>query len=325
MTIETEMMTIIKAAMRSRASDIYWLPARSGYQVSIQAAGHLQPLMTLDTASAERLINHVKYRSNMAISDHRRPQLGAMNVMVGDQRLDLRISTVGDFLDRESLVVRLLYALDNQQFRYLVPGQRDQLRRLLRGSGLILFSGPMGSGKTSTMYDLARELRGKRVVMTIEDPVEVYEPAFLQLQVNPTAQMAYPELLKVGLRHHPDVFIIGEIRDAKTAQIAVQAALSGHLVLSTLHARGVYGIPARLTQLGVAPALLGETLRAAVYQRLVTLTDGQPATLFDIAPVSTDLLTTTDRLMTVKWGQLIDEQLDAKQLTPALAAELKGA
>lgn len=260
----------------------------------------------------------------MAISDHRRPQLGAMTLILEKQTLNLRISAVGDFLDRESLVVRLLYEGESQALQYLIPRQRQQLSQLMHQTGLILFSGPMGAGKTSTMYDLVRQLRGQRLVMTIEDPVEIYEPQFLQLQVNSPAQMAYADLLKVGLRHHPDVFIIGEIRDAETAKIAVQAALSGHLVLSTIHARGVYGIMPRLAQLGVAPAVLEQALTAMSYQRLVPVTDGSVATIFDTVVMPHKIPQTT-QMMTERWAQLIDEQLAAGRLDHATANQLKEA
>ncbi|WP_318765876.1 competence type IV pilus ATPase ComGA [Lactiplantibacillus carotarum] len=323
MTVEKQLQAIIQTAVEQRVSDVYWLPREQGYQVLVQVAGQLQPLLELTVAAAQQLINHVKYRSNMAISDHRRPQLGTMTMTVDQQTLNLRISAVGDFLDRESLVVRLLYEMSGDQFQYVVPHQREQLGSLMHKSGLILFSGPMGSGKTSTMYDLVRQLRGQRMVMTIEDPVEIYEPAFLQLQVNAAAQMAYPDLLKVGLRHHPDVFIIGEIRDAETAKIAIQAALSGHLVLSTIHARGVYGIAARLEQLGVAPESLFQALTAASYQRLVPLTDGSVATLFDIVTTPRQLAGEQQRLMTAKWGQLINEQLTAGRFDPETARQLQ--
>ncbi|CAJ1228671.1 competence type IV pilus ATPase ComGA [Lactiplantibacillus xiangfangensis] len=325
MSIEQQLKRIIQAATAQRASDVYWLPVSSGYQVLLQAAGQLRPLMRVKADVAQQLINHVKYQSNMAISDHRRPQLGAMTLTVDQQPLNLRISTVGDFMDRESLVVRILYEMADATFQYLIPDQRDQLVALMHRSGLILFSGPMGSGKTSTMYDLVQELRATKMVMTIEDPVEIYEPAFLQLQVNPTAKMAYPELLKVGLRHHPDVFIIGEIRDGETAQIAIQAALSGHLVLSTIHARGVYGIAARLAQLGVAPAALRQALTAATYQRLVPLTDGSLATLFDIVTETSQLVEAAGRRTTTTWGQLIDEQCTLGRLDLETANQLKEA
>lgn len=324
MAIEVKLNDIIQAAVSQRASDIYWLPTAEGYQILIQTTGSLRALAQMTTERAQQLMNHIKYRSNMAISDHRRPQLGAMTLILEKQTLNLRISAVGDFLDRESLVVRLLYEGESQALQYLIPRQRQQLSQLMHRTGLILFSGPMGAGKTSTMYDLVRQLRGQRLVMTIEDPVEIYEPQFLQLQVNSPAQMAYADLLKVGLRHHPDVFIIGEIRDAETAKIAVQAALSGHLVLSTIHARGVYGIMPRLAQLGVAPAVLEQALTAMSYQRLVPVTDGSVATIFDTVVMPHKIPQTT-QMMTERWAQLIDEQLAAGRLDHATANQLKEA
>lgn len=324
MAIEAKLNDIIQAAVSQRASDIYWLPTAEGYQILIQTTGSLRALAQMTTERAQQLMNHIKYRSNMAISDHRRPQLGAMTLILEKQTLNLRISAVGDFLDRESLVVRLLYEGESQALQYLIPRQRQQLSQLMHRTGLILFSGPMGAGKTSTMYDLVRQLRGQRLVMTIEDPVEIYEPQFLQLQVNSPAQMAYADLLKVGLRHHPDVFIIGEIRDAETAKIAVQAALSGHLVLSTIHARGVYGIMPRLAQLGVAPAVLEQALTAMSYQRLVPVTDGSVATIFDTVVMPHKIPQTT-QMMTERWAQLIDEQLVAGRLDHATANQLKEA
>ncbi|WP_280513555.1 ATPase, T2SS/T4P/T4SS family [Lactiplantibacillus fabifermentans] len=160
MSVEQQLQQIIQAAVTFQASDIYWLPTTSAYQVLAQTAGKLETLMTLELAAAQQLINHIKYRSNMAISDHRRPQLGAMPYELAAQTLNLRISAVGDFLGRESLVVRVLYEAAGVNLQYLVPKQRHQLTGLLQRSGLILFAGPMGSGKTTTMYDLVRELRG---------------------------------------------------------------------------------------------------------------------------------------------------------------------
>jgi len=324
-SVEVQLSTIIQAAVDQQASDIYWLPTAEAYQVLIQATGQLTTLMTLEVDRGQQLINHIKYRSNMAISDHRRPQLGAMTMTVAQSVLNMRISTVGDFLGRESLVLRLLYPDDPVTLQYLVPNQRTILQHQLQQSGLIIFSGPMGSGKTTTMYDLVREYGGQKVVMTIEDPVEIYEPQFLQLQVNPAAQMTYADLLKVGLRHHPEVFIIGEIRDAETAQIAVQAALSGHLVLSTLHARGVYGVLPRLEQLGVDRGTLLQALATVTYQRLLPLTDGTQATIFDIVTDLTQLsMAKTGQLMTAEWRRLIEAHVTSGHLDATVAQQLTG-
>lgn len=318
MSIEAQLSEIIQVAVDQQASDIYWLPTVSKYQILMQAAGELRTLMTIEIAIAQQLINHIKYRSNMAISDHRRPQLGAMSVTVAEEVLNLRISAVGDFLGRESLVVRLLYQPRPTRLHYLIPSQRVQLEKLMSQTGLILFSGPMGAGKTSTMYDLVRQIGRQQVVMTIEDPVEIYEPKFLQLQVNAAAQMTYGELLKVGLRHHPEVFIIGEIRDAETAQIAVQAALSGHLVLSTIHARGVYGVVPRLRQLGIDAETLQQALVAVSYQRLLPLVSGKQAAYFDIVTAREPLqLANNSQMMTHEWGQ----QLEAQHALGRISAE----
>jgi len=317
-SIEAQLSEIIQVAVDQQASDIYWLPTVSKYQILMQAAGELRTLMTIEIAIAQQLINHIKYRSNMAISDHRRPQLGAMSVTVAEEVLNLRISAVGDFLGRESLVVRLLYQPRPTRLHYLIPSQRVKLEKLMSQTGLILFSGPMGAGKTSTMYDLVRQIDRQQVVMTIEDPVEIYEPKFLQLQVNAMAQMTYGELLKVGLRHHPEVFIIGEIRDAETAQIAVQAALSGHLVLSTIHARGVYGVVPRLRQLGIDAETLQQALVAVSYQRLLPLVSGKQAAYFDIVTAREPLqLANNSQMMTHEWGQ----QLEAQHALGRISAE----
>lgn len=325
MPIEAQLSEIIQTAVAQQASDIYWLPTATAYQVLVQTAGELQTLMTIETAVAQQLINHIKYRSNMAISDHRRPQLGAMSVIVAEASLNLRISAVGDFLGRESLVVRLLYQSRATTLQYLIPTQRAQLQSLMAQTGLILFSGPMGAGKTSTMYDLVRQIDRQQVVMTIEDPVEIYEPSFLQLQVNPAAQMTYSELLKVGLRHHPEVFIIGEIRDAETAQIAVQAALSGHLVLSTIHARGVYGVVPRLRQLGIDAETLQQAIAAASYQRLVPLAGGGQAAYFDIVTGKEPLqLANKTQMMTDDWGQRLDAQQALGRISAQTVARFRG-
>jgi len=324
-SIETQLSDIIQVAVDQQASDIYWLPTATAYQILVQAAGELQTIMTIETAVAQQLINHIKYRSNMAISDHRRPQLGSMSVVVAEEVLNMRISAVGDFLGRESLVVRLLYQSRSAALQYLIPAQRTQLESLMTQTGLILFSGPMGAGKTSTMYDLVRQIDRPQVVMTIEDPVEIYEPKFLQLQVNVGAQMTYGELLKVGLRHHPEVFIIGEIRDAETAQIAVQAALSGHLVLSTIHARGVYGIVPRLRQLGIDAETLQQALAAASYQRLLPLAGGGQAAYFDIVTAHEPLQSANNsQMMTSEWGQQLEIQQALGRISAETVARFKG-
>ena len=168
-------------------------------------------------------------------------------------------------------------------------------------------SGPMGSGKTTTMYELARKMTDKQI-MCIEDPVEIAEPRFLQVQVNEKAKMSYYDLLKVALRHHPDVFIIGEIRDELTAKTAVNAALSGHLVLSTVHATSVYGIWQRMINLGISSEELEQTMRLASYQRLIPMKNGGSSVLFDFLDIdeleeSIRENSGKNRQMTKEWGE----------------------
>ncbi|EPC49556.1 type II secretory pathway/competence component, ATPase, partial [Lacticaseibacillus paracasei subsp. paracasei Lpp123] len=157
----------------------------------------------------------------------------------------LRLSSVADFRGGESLVVRIIKGIPD------AAGARHLLDRLLgillQKRGMLTLAGPTGSGKTTLLYQLATRLAESRMVLSIEDPVEINQPQFLQLQVNPEADMTYPQLLKAALRHRPDVLLIGEIRDRQTAQSACEAAISGHIVLATVHARSAADTPLRLS------------------------------------------------------------------------------
>lgn len=271
----------IAVAIGRRAADLYILPYRKYYRLLMTCQGQLQVIKEVSPDYGQRLISFLKYQADMAVSEHRRPQLGAMEWQHGPEIVNLRLSSVGDYQGRESLVVRFIYHLSAANYHILFPDQWQYLKGLLRQRGLILFAGPMGSGKTTTMYQLARGMVNEKVVMTIEDPVEINEPSFVQLQVNELAGMDYQQLLRLGLRHRPDVFIIGEIRDPETAKMTVRAALSGHLVLGTVHAQNAYGVISRLEQLGVTPSFLCQTLTGIYYQRLIPTCTGQPAVLFD--------------------------------------------
>ena len=275
-----QLESLLAKLITKRVADLYLLPTDSGYRLLANQSGRLSLLAHLANEKAQHWISNLKFRANMAVSEHRRPQAGAIHWHEG-QQVDLRLSSVGDYNGRESLVVRFIYELAEQEYRLLLPDQWRRLKGAVAKRGMVLFAGPTGSGKTTTMYRLAAEFKAG-VVMTIEDPVEIREPAFLQLQVNRLAGMDYQDLLRVGLRHRPQVFIIGEIRDGQTAQMAVQAALSGHLVLATGLARTAPGVLARLQQLGVEPYYLFQTLSGVCYQRLLPTDNGQLAVLFDL-------------------------------------------
>lgn len=272
---------LLSKAVQQKVSDVYLLPGDQTYRIVFKAVS-VQIVDQLSFEEGQKVISYLKYQANMSVSEHRRPQSGAIHWVEKSRPLDLRLSTVGDYQGHESLVVRLIYQMEALNYCLLEHQQWDELKALLRGQGLFLFAGPMGSGKSTTMYRLVKETCQKKVVLTIEDPVEIHEPQFLQLQVNQQAGMTYPELLRLGLRHRPQVLIIGEIRDPKTAQIAIEASLSGHLVLATIHAKSAQGVVPRLQQLGVADYYLDQALLGSCYQRLIPLQTGGVAALFDV-------------------------------------------
>lgn len=281
-----QITTLINRMIERQCSDLYILPMEKRYRIVATYHGQIgnQQVTFLPQNQGEQMIGYFKYRANMAVSEHRRPQSGACRWWDPSQRrwLDLRLSTIGDYRTRESLVIRFIYPLNDRQYHLAFDHQWTTIQQMLIQRGLVLFAGPMGSGKTTTMYRLARQQAQNQVVMTIEDPIEIAEPAFLQLQVNHSAQMDYQDLLRAGLRHRPDIFIIGEIRDPETAQMAVQAALSGHLVLATIHAQSSRGVLARLQQLAVPTYYLEQSLSGICYQRLLPNTAQEQMVLFDL-------------------------------------------
>lgn len=272
---------LLQEAISLKASDIFFFPKNDRYQIKVNVLGTNRIIKECSKEFGGQLINYLKFQSNMAVSEKRRPQLGSWIYSDEKNEVFCRLSSVGDFLGNESLVVRLIFPSTFFEENYFFEEQIYTLQKACIKNGLIVFLGPMGSGKTTTMYNLARKLANEKHVMSIEDPIEIYEPNFLQLQVNNKAQMSYSELLKVALRHHPDVFLIGEIRDNMTAKVAINAALSGHLILTTVHARNVYGVYQRLKNLGISDEELQQTMQVISYQRLIPTIDGRAKVLFD--------------------------------------------
>lgn len=270
MQIQQIFYSILEQAASNHVSDIYILPIQNGFQILTYAVSGLKNIGQLESEQGEALIRHIKFSACMDISEIRRPQLGHWHYLLGDQSLYLRISSVADFLNRESVVIRLIYGTKDNILKWQPTEKFEELGELLKHKqGLILLAGQMGSGKTTTMYHAAIKHLKNKMVLTIEDPVELVEPNFLQLQVNNAANMSYEQLLKLTLRHHPDVIIIGEIRDAQTAKIVAQAALSGHLILSTVHAMSIIGIWYRLRSFGIETDVLQQILIGLGYQKMV--------------------------------------------------------
>lgn len=274
------MAKIIEEAIEKHASDIFLLPKTDKYLLKYRQIEDLIQKEIFELSSGKELINFFKYAAQMDISEHRRPQVGAMTYLFNGQEYYLRLSSLGDFDDKESLVIRIIYQINTSQ--YFLPEQLKTLKVLAKSRGLIISSGPTGSGKTTTMYELAKEIGQDKVVMTIEDPVEVHEASFLQAQVNNEAGINYINLLKAALRHRPDILIIGEIRDRGTARLAVDAALSGHLVLATVHAKSTLQTISRLEGLGIQNEELANCLTAVSYQRLIPSKNGVSC-LLDLA------------------------------------------
>lgn len=316
-TPKHQLHQILLAAIKMRASDVYFLPEKGEYSIMCKTARGRSQLSQLPFALAEQIINILKYHAQMNLSEKRRPQLGAWQFETNDETIFCRLASVGTFLNHQAIVVRLIYRSQSSHNRWLLNEQWQKMTTAAKRRGLLLFSGPMGSGKTSAMYHLARQLLPTQV-LAIEDPVEIYEPDFLQLQVNAKAQMDYADLLKVALRLNPDVFIIGEIRDEYTAKVAVNAALSGHVVFSSVHAQSVYGVFWRLLNLGISQEELRQTVTSVTYQRLLPTTDGQVGGLFDfldVLDVDWKTLSEKHHTMSDDWSDNLEKCLAAKQIT----------
>jgi len=267
--MENHFKNILAMAAKHQASDIYILPNGVGYQVNCYTPKGIQALCRLSDTVGAALIRHVKFASQMDISEGRRPQLGRLTYQLNDEWMHLRISSVGDFLNRESVVIRLIHEVTTTKIRWQnQTNWADLVTVMKERQGLFLIAGAMGSGKTTTLHYMAHELLKGKMVLTIEDPVEIVQQTFLQLQVNEQANMDYATLLKLALRHHPEVILIGEIRDARTAKIAIEASLSGHLIISTIHASSVVGIWHRLRSFGIPSVLLRQVLVGLAHQTL---------------------------------------------------------
>lgn len=264
--MHTLFLTLIQKALAEQASDLYLLPQGRQVKVALFAQGAFRPVQTLSLAEGGKLVRYIKYRAQMDLGEQRRPQAGQLSLLVDQQNLHLRVSTVGDFLNQESLVIRLLYDIAHQGLKWPKLLYGSQFKNWFqRQTGLILIGGAIGTGKTSCMHYLAHTYLKNRLIVTIEDPVEIVQPDLLQLQVNHQLGMDYTVLIELALRHHPEVLMIGEIRNEPTALASIKAALSGHLVLATIHIQSVDSIFARLKTLGVPYQLAQTALTQGFY------------------------------------------------------------
>ena len=264
---------ILAEALKERASDIHIEPYEQDAHIRFRLDGVLRTILNPSNQIAPLLISRVKVMSKLDIAEKRLPQDGRMTVRLGGRSIDMRVSTMPSTYG-ERVVLRLL---DKQAGQLQVDdlGMSEVLRLQLvelinRPHGIILVTGPTGSGKTTTLYAALQQMdRLQRNIMTVEDPVEYDLAGISQTQINLRAGMTFAKGLRAILRQDPDVILIGEIRDSETAEIATQASLTGHLVLSTLHTNTAAGAVTRMQDLGVDGFLLASTLRGVMAQRLV--------------------------------------------------------
>ena len=264
---------IISEGILSRASDIHVEPEEGGVAVRYRIDGVLRQVMKIPRQAGLPLISRIKIMSSLDIADRLRPQDGRARVAVNGQPIDLRVSTLPAQLG-EKVVIRILDSratVKSLDSLGLNPGEGEAIKRLLENhEGILLVTGPTGSGKTTTLYSAINQIKSEGVnIVTVEDPVEYRMQGIVQVQVQEKAGLTFAAALRSILRQDPNVVLVGEIRDKETAQIAVQASLTGHLVLSTLHTNDAANAVTRLVDIGVESYKIAASLRGVVAQRLM--------------------------------------------------------
>ena len=265
--------SIIERAAVERASDIHLEPREGDLQVRMRIDGVMRNVLTVPRDLQASVISRLKIMGGMNIAERRVPQDGRANVRIKNRDIDLRLSTLPTIYG-ESVVVRLLdksVTFQSAQALGLAGVEYEKYQQLLRSNnGVVLISGPTGSGKTSTMYSMIRTLNTEQVkLITLEDPVEYNIDGVNQVQIDEKTGLTFASGLRSILRQDPDIVAVGEIRDGETAEIAMRAAITGHLVLSTVHTYDAVSSVSRLVDIGVAPYLIASGLRGVISQRLV--------------------------------------------------------
>jgi type IV pilus assembly protein PilB len=264
---------ILAQAIRDRASDIHFEPFEDELRIRYRLDGALLDLAPSARRLALPVISRLKVLANLNIAERRVPQDGRIRITLAGRAVDLRVSTLPT-QHGESVVLCVLdqaaVELDIAQLGLPATVRAGLEEIIRRPNGIFLVTGPTGSGKTTTLYSGLRAINSPELkILTAEDPVEYEIEGVMQLPVNPAIGLTFAAALRAFLRQDPDVVMVGEIRDLETAQVAIQAALTGHLVLSTLHTNDAVGTVTRLTDMGVEPFLLASTLEAVLAQRLV--------------------------------------------------------
>jgi type IV pilus assembly protein PilB len=282
--------TIVQQAIRERASDIHIEPGKKGVRIRYRIDGVLNEIMTVPKHIQAPLISRYKLIAEMNIAERRVPQDGRIPIRFEGKEYDLRVSSIPTNYG-EKIVMRILdkgnvmLGLDKLGFSPDVRADLDELS--LQPNGMILITGPTGSGKTTTLYSILNQVSTiEKNVCTVEDPVEYLLPGISQVQFNKKAGLTFAAAMRAFLRQDPDIIMVGEMRDLETAQIAIEAALTGHLVLSTLHTNDAPSAVMRLSDMGIEPFLISSTIIAVVAQRLARRICSQCKEAYD-APAHT--------------------------------------
>ncbi len=284
------LQSVMEDAVQVNASDIHIEPDERELRIRFRIDGVLRVQATADRRIAAALASRVKLMAGLDISEKRLPQDGRTQIRVRDKMVDVRVSTM-PVQYGESVVMRLLNpftgVLDLNQLG-MPPEMLARFRAQIHGpNGLVLVTGPTGSGKTTTLYAALRELnRPECKILTVEDPVEYRLPGINQVQVNQKIDLTFARVLRSMLRQDPDIILVGEMRDQETAEIGMRAALTGHLVLSTLHTNDAISTALRLIDMGVEPYMVAASLRAVVSQRLVRRICESCSQPFELPPAS---------------------------------------
>ncbi len=271
--ISRALSTILEHAARSKASDIHIEPMETQLKIRNRVDGVLREIMQLPKSIEPALVSRIKILANLKIDEHRIPQDGQFAVVAAGKEIDLRIA-ISPVVWGEQVVIRLLdksgSSFNIEEMGYAGRALRTIRKGIHKPNGMVITSGPTGSGKSTSLYALVQEIKDDSInIVTLEDPVEYKMKGVNQIQVNSEVGLTFANGLRSILRQDPDVVMVGEIRDKETAELAIQAALTGHLVFSTLHTNSAAGVLPRLLDMGIEPFLIASTVNTIIGQRLV--------------------------------------------------------